>query len=95
MNHRSIRALATTPNNDWYHESMTFTATGATTTLTLQGSAGFNYIGLDNVVVDLASAAPGSVDPVAAIPEPSTWALMLAGLATFGGAARRRATGRR
>lgn len=90
-------ASATTPNNDWYHESMTFTATGTTTTLTLQGSAGGNYIGLDNVVVDLLSeAGPGPTpDPVPAIPEPSTWALMLAGLAVIGGATRRRATARR
>ena len=88
-------ASTTTPNNDWYHESMTFTATGATTTLTLQGSAGGNYIGLDNVVVDLLSAPGPTPDPVPAIPEPSTWALMLAGLAAIGGASRRRATGRR
>jgi hypothetical protein len=84
-------ASATTPNNDWYHESMTFTATGATTTLTLQGSAGGNYIGLDNVVVDLLSGPGPTPDPVPAIPEPSTWALMLAGLAVIGGVARRRA----
>lgn len=86
-------ASTTTPNNDWYRESMTFTATGATTTLTLQGSVGFNYIGLDNVAVAL-SSSPGGVtpDPVPAIPEPSTWALMLAGLAAIGGVARRRAT---
>jgi Protein of unknown function (DUF642)/PEP-CTERM motif len=88
-------ASATTPNNDWYHESMTFTATGATTTLTLQGSVGFNYIGLDNVVVALLSAPGTTPDPVPAIPEPSTWALMLAGLAAIGGTARRRATVRR
>lgn len=84
-------ASAATPNNDWYHESMTFTATGATTTLTLQGSAGFNYIGLDNVSVVL-SSGPG---PVPAIPEPGTWALMLAGLAVVGGVAQRRKTARR
>lgn len=88
-------ASATTPNNDWYHESMTFTATGETTTLTLQGSAGGNYIGLDNVVVDLLSGPGLTPDPVPAIPEPSTWALMLAGLAVIGGAARRRGPARR
>lgn len=89
-------ASTMTPNNDWYRESMTFTATGATTTLTLQGSVGFNYIGLDNVAVAL-SSSPGGVtpDPVPAIPEPSTWALMLAGLAAVGGMARRRLSARR
>jgi Protein of unknown function (DUF642)/PEP-CTERM motif len=83
-------ASTTTPNNDWYHESMTFTATGATTTLTLQGSVGFNYIGLDNVSVALLSGPGPTPDPVPAIPEPSTWALMLAGLAAIGTVARRR-----
>jgi hypothetical protein len=88
-------ASATTPNNDWYQESMTFTASGATTTLTLQGSTGFNYIGLDNVVVELVSGPGTPPDPVPAIPEPSTWALMLAGLAVAGGVAQRRKTTRR
>lgn len=77
-------ASVTTPNNDWYQESMTFTASGATTTLTLQGSAGFNYIGLDNVVVELLSAPGTPPDPVPAIPEPGTWALMAAGLVALG-----------
>ena len=77
-------ASATTPNNDWYHESMSFVATGASTTLTLQGNQGFNYIGLDNVSVVLAAG------PVPAIPEPATWAFMLVGLAACGVAARRR-----
>jgi hypothetical protein len=73
-------ASATTPNNDWYQESMTFVANGATTTLTLQGSRGFNYIGLDNVVVTLSSGPGTTPGPVPAIPEPGTWALMAAGL---------------
>ena len=84
-----------TPNNDWYEQSMTFTASGATTTLTLQGSTGFNYIGLDNVVVELVSGPGPGPDPVPAIPEPSTWALTLAGLAAIAGAARRGERARR
>lgn len=82
-------ASATTPNNDWYHESMTFVAAGASTTVTLQGSAGFNYIGLDNASVVLVSG-PG---PVPAIPEPGTWVLMAAGLGGLGLMVRRRTPG--
>ena len=81
-------ASATTPNNDWTREFFQFVATSASTTVTLQGSAGFNYIGLDNVSLDLSADAP---PPVTAVPEPHTWALMLAGLATLGFMRRRRA----
>ena len=80
-------ASATTPNNDWYHESMSFVATGASTTLTLQGNQGFNYIGLDNVSVVLAS------DPTPPIPEPGAWAMMAAGLGALGLMLRRRVPG--
>jgi hypothetical protein len=56
----------------WTKFDLPFTATGASTAITLIGAAGVEYIGLDNV----------SVDPVgvAAVPEPETYALMLAGL---------------
>ena len=70
-------------NNDWQRVSMAFTATSATTSVQLLGSAAFNYIGLDNVSLDLGAAAP--------IPEPETWALMLGGVAAVGAWVRRRA----
>jgi hypothetical protein len=81
-------ASATTPNNDWTREIFQFVATSASTTVTLQGSAGFNYIGLDNVSLDLSADAP---PPVTAVPEPQTWALLLAGLAALGFVRHRRA----
>jgi len=81
-------ATFTTPltgtNNDWQHVSMQFTATSGSTTVLLQGVTGLKYIGLDNASVDLVSAP---------VPEPGTWALMLAGLGVVGAIARRR-TGR-
>ena len=70
-------------NNDWTHETMQFTAIGTTTTVTLQGTSGFNYIGLDNVGVELVSL------PVAGVPEPGTWALFAGGLGLVGALARR------
>jgi len=72
---------STGTNNDWTHESMQFTATGATTTVLLQGASGFNYIGLDNVDVELLS--------LPAVPEPETWALLLGGIGVLAGRVRR------
>ena len=68
----------------WTLESFTFTATGTSTAITLLGTAGDAYIGLDNV--DLEAGA------VAAVPEPGTYALMLAGLGIVGFMARRSRT---
>lgn len=69
-------------NNDWQHVSMQFTASSNSTTVLLQGVAGLQYIGLDNASVDLASAPP--------VPEPGSWALMLAGIGALGAMAVRR-----
>ena len=60
----------TSTSSTWTPFSMLFTATSANTTITLTGAAGVDYIGLDNVNVDLESA----------VPEPETWTLMVLGL---------------
>ena len=77
----TFTAPTTGTNNDWQRESMAFTALASATTLLLQGVSGFNYIGVDNVSVELISAP---------IPEPETWALMLAGVSALATIARRR-----
>jgi hypothetical protein len=63
---------------------MLFTANSANTTITLTGAAGVEYIGLDNVGVDLASA----------VPEPESWALMVLGLGSLVSIGLRRNTNR-
>jgi hypothetical protein len=60
-----------------------FVATGSSMPLTINGisvPAGNEFLGLDNVLVA----------GVAAVPEPETYALFLAGLAALGSFARRR-----
>lgn len=65
--------------NNWQSYSMTFTAANPSTTIKLLGTTGRDYIGLDNVALS-----------VTAVPEPSAWALMVAGLAAVGSVASRR-----
>jgi hypothetical protein len=57
-------------NNDWERVSMSFTATANTTRIDLLGSAGVDYIGLDNADLVLV-----------AVPEPASAALLVGGLA--------------
>lgn len=71
----------TTPGSDWERFSYEFTATGPTAKLTFLSSTALTSsnlgVGLDNVTFDrVVATTPG-------VPEPATWALMLAG---FGGA---------
>lgn len=60
---------------------MQFTATSVSTLITLQVASDVNDTGLDSVSVDAVAAAP--------VPEPGSWALMVAGLAAFGAVTRR------
>ena len=66
---QTFTVSTTSTASTWTSFSMTFTANSTSTPVTLTGSAGFNYIGLDNV----------SVDPVAgtAVPESCTYALLV------------------
>ncbi|MBI5789952.1 MAG: PEP-CTERM sorting domain-containing protein [Rhodocyclales bacterium] len=68
--------------NKWNPFSFEFTAKGSTTDIFLaEAFPSRDYVGLDNVSVQ-AVAAP--------VPEPETYALMLAGLGLMGFVARRR-----
>jgi len=70
----------TNTNQGWASRGFSFVATSATTSLFFAGGYNSNdYIGLDNVTV---TAAP--------VPEPETYAMMLAGLGALGFIARRR-----
>jgi len=74
----------------WDLETFDFTATSSMTTLSLIGesTAGGDYIGLDNVDVEVA-ANPGPV------PEPGTYALLLTGMSFLGCVVRRRPNSRK
>lgn len=63
--------------DDWTTETLDFTATADTTTISLIGGQGWAYIGLDNVSVTLT----GSPSPA---PEPASLALLSAGVAGLG-----------
>lgn len=71
------------PLGAWVGQTLTFTASGPTTLISLRGNLGRAYIGLDNVsVVEL--SRPGGV------PEPATWAMMLVGFGGLGAVLRSR-----
>jgi hypothetical protein len=82
---------ATHSASTWTLETLDFTATGTSTEITLLGSAGFNYIGLDNVDVECASSAgcSGGGGGVG-VPEPAMLSLLGLGLTILGIARRRR-----
>jgi hypothetical protein len=64
--------------NSWQSFSVDFIATGSSTTIGLTGQTGVYYIRLDNVCV------------TAAVPEPETYAMLLAGLGLLGFISHRR-----
>ena len=64
---------------NWSSRSLTFTANSASTNISFVGGTGNQFIGLDNVSLDVAAA-----------PEPATWALMIAGVGLAGATLRRR-----
>ena len=83
----SVSDLVFTSTNDgtqhslWQSESLSFAATGSSTTISFIGDSGQAYIGLDNV---------GVVQTSGGVPEPGTWAMMLVGFAGLGYAGVRR-----
>ena len=78
-NNITVPSTVTTLPNSWEEKTITFTALGASTLLAFTGIAGQDYIGLDNISVD-----------VLAIPEPSSVAMLLAGLAAVSSLVARR-----
>ena len=80
----AIIANASHGFSGWVHQNFTFTATGASEVLS------FLAIGTPNGVPPFALL--DGVTLAAAVPEPSTWALMLGGFAVVGFIARRRRT---
>lgn len=77
---QTFTVSTTSDASTWTPFSMLFTASSATTAITLTGAAGLHYIGLDNA----------SVDQVGAVPEPASFALMILGLGLAGVRSRRR-----
>ncbi len=66
---------ATHTTSTWTSETLDFTATSSSTAISLEGSAGVNYIGLDNVDVECASSA-GCGGGGTAAPERATLSLL-------------------
>jgi hypothetical protein len=85
---QTFTSTNTGQSNLWEQETFNFTATGASTTISLLGNTipGGFYIGLDTVDLEQTSG------PISSVPEPSTWAMMILGFAGVGFMAHRRRT---
>lgn len=87
---RNLQSL-TSAGSDWQTVSFNYVATSTLTSLQITNALGpgYSYLGtgLDNVSLSYLAAAP----VVASVPEPETYALMLAGLGLLSAAGRRRA----
>ena len=70
----------TTGIDIWTHEALQFVASSATTTVLLLGAGGVNYIGLDNVDLELVSGS-GTGPGTGQVPEPGTLCLLAVALA--------------
>jgi Protein of unknown function (DUF642) len=75
-----------TSSSTWTLENLMFTAAGTSTTISLLGEAGFNYIGLDNVAVQCVNTGGCGTG----VPEPGVLGLMSLGVAAVGLVRRRR-----
>ena len=77
---QSQTCTVNTPSNSstWTLCNMSFVAASTTTTLSLLGTAGFQYIGLDNVSVDDLGPTGPAPSPV---PEPTSMLMLGTGLA--------------
>jgi len=84
---QNFTVSTTSTSSTWTPFSMNFTATAASTPVTLTGSAGFEYIGLDNVDVE---GVGGS-----AVPEPGSYLLVFGGLGMLAASRYRRWMGAR
>lgn len=85
---RNLQSL-TSAGSDWQTVSFNYVATATSTRLQITNALGVGYsylgTGLDNVSLSYLAPAP----VVASVPEPETYALMLAGLGVLGVVARR------